>query len=67
LRTPDLLLLAISSVLSQPPLLSHFLKLRAEHIHASIGVKVADRRDVKPVSLPASRWQPRSPVEHLAV
>ena len=33
------------------PLFSYFFKLRAEHIHGPVGVKVTTQRDVKPVAL----------------
>ncbi len=38
------------------PLLSHFFKLRAEHIYTSIGVKITAECDVEPVPLFAFRY-----------
>jgi len=39
------------STLNLLQLLNHFFKLCAKHIHASIVVKVATKRDVKPIAL----------------
>jgi hypothetical protein len=39
----------IHNRLSTLRLLNHFLKLCAEHVNASIGIKIATERDVKPI------------------
>ena len=45
------------STINSPKLLNHFLKLRAEHVHASIGVENRDREVVRgPWSVVRSLW-----------